>query len=283
MYQEIKKFSYWVMNNSGAPLEAWLLVMEYVAFIVNRSARRTLGWRTPYEALCGQTSDISILLHFEFWEQCLIQDKGTGFPSNSNEILVRFVGFALNVGHSITFKVYNESTHSVLYRSCVKKIKGPLDINRKLAPPDSKPEDDDDQPKTDLIMFGSDVQGAKYTGFNPEDLIGRSFLMDPEADGTISRAKIVSFVEEFQGQVEWNPEHMKFKCQVGSRYEEFIAYNDMCNFIEDQIQNEDGTWNFRKILSHRRTKSRHEVLIDWESGERTRSHYPISMQLTSTF
>ena len=273
MYQEIKKFSNWVMNNSGAPLEAWLHIMEYVAFILNRCARRTLGWRTPYEALCGQTPDISILLHFEFWEQCLIknyQDKGTGFPSKSNEILVRFIGYSLSVGHNVTFKVYNEATKSLLYRSCVKKIKGPLDINRKLDPPDTKTENDDDQPPmTDHIMFGSDVRGAQYTGFNPEDLIGRTFLMDPEADGTISRAKIVSLVEEFQGDVERDPEHIKFKCQVGSRYEELIEYNDMCNFIEDQIQNEDGTWNFRKILTHRRTKSKHEVLIDWESGERT--------------
>ena len=60
---------------------------------------------------------------------------------------------------------------------------------------------------------------TKYTGFNPEDLIGRSFHMEPEADRRISRAKIVSFVEEFQGQVEHSPEHVKFKCKVGSKYD----------------------------------------------------------------
>ena len=128
------------------------------------------------------------------------------------------------MGHSITFKVYSELTQSILFRSsCVKKIQGPLDINRKLAPPDSKP-GGDDKDKQDRIMFGSDVPGAKYTGFNPEDLIDRSFLMEPGADRMISRAKIVDFVEEFQEQVERSPEHVKFKCRVGSKYDEFIAY-----------------------------------------------------------
>ena len=92
-------------------------------------------------------------------------------------------------------------THAILFRSCVKKIQGPLDINRKLAPPDSKPDDADDD-KKDSIMFGSDVPGAKYTGFNPEDLIGQNFLMEPGDESTISCTKIVDYVEEFQGQVE---------------------------------------------------------------------------------
>ena len=77
------------------------------------------------------------------------------------------------------------------------------------------------------MKFGSNVSGAKYTGFNPEDLIGHSFLVEPGADGTISCAKIADYVEEFQGQVERSPEHVRFKCRVGSKYGKFIAYNDM--------------------------------------------------------
>lgn len=280
MYQAVNKFSNWVMNHSGAPLASWMLSLEYAAYIMNRSARKTLGWRTPYEALCGQTPDISILLHFEFWEQCLIknyQDKGTGFPSKSNEILVRFVGFAVNVGHSITFKVYNKLTHAILSRSCVKKIQGPLDIDRKLAPPRSKPDDADDD-KKDSIMFGSDVPGAKYTGFNPKDLIGRSFLMEPGADEPISCAKIVDYVEEFQGQVERNPEHVKFKCRVGSKHDKFIAYNGMCNFIEEQIQNEDGTC---KVIAALALNMR--SLSSGRVGCQLGNLYPASILLTSTF
>ena len=53
IYQEGKKFSNCILNWSGAPPEAWLLVFEYVAFVMNGTARRTLNWRTPYEALTG--------------------------------------------------------------------------------------------------------------------------------------------------------------------------------------------------------------------------------------
>ena len=33
-YQEVKKFANWVMNWSGAPLAAWLQVLDYVVFIM---------------------------------------------------------------------------------------------------------------------------------------------------------------------------------------------------------------------------------------------------------
>eukprot|EP00984_Skeletonema_dohrnii_P035619 scaffold35616_cov172-Skeletonema_dohrnii-CCMP3373.AAC.1 len=66
--QELKKLANRVRNTSGCPPEMILHVLQYVVFIWNRTARRMLGWRTPIEALTGQTPDISMLLHFHFWE-----------------------------------------------------------------------------------------------------------------------------------------------------------------------------------------------------------------------
>ena len=89
IYQEVKKFSNWVLNWSGAPPEAWLLVFEYVAFVMVHTVRQALIWRTPYEALTGQTPDISVILHFTFWEQCLINKysgSGKEFSLESNEV-----------------------------------------------------------------------------------------------------------------------------------------------------------------------------------------------------
>jgi len=100
-YQDVKRYTNWVLNTSGAPPEAWMLAVKYVVFTWNRTARATLGWRTPYEALCGQTPDISLLMHFRFWEKVLIKNYQTGgsrFPSQSNEIAVRFVGYSESVG-----------------------------------------------------------------------------------------------------------------------------------------------------------------------------------------
>ena len=103
---------------------------------------------TIHEALCGQTPDVSVLMYFVFWEKCLIktyqtdvfwekcliknyQTDGKNFPSQSDEIVVRFVGYSNTVGHSLTFKVYNEKTNALLFRSCVKKMNNERDINRK--------------------------------------------------------------------------------------------------------------------------------------------------------
>ena len=117
-------------------------MFEYVAFVMNRTAQRTLNWCTPYEALTGQTPDISVILHFTFWEQCLIKKysgSGQAFPSTSIEVAVRCVGPAENVGHSLTFKAWNETTQELLYRSRVKKITTDQDINRRRPSPSLPP------------------------------------------------------------------------------------------------------------------------------------------------
>ena len=121
--------------------------MEYVVYILNRTARRKLEWRTPIEALSGQTPDISNLLHFHFWEPCYIKsygekEKGQEFPSNSTEILVYFCGYSEHVGSYFTYKVFNPLTRRVLYRSKLKKIVDEGDKNRSLKTPKGSPADD---------------------------------------------------------------------------------------------------------------------------------------------
>lgn len=95
------------MNWSDAPLESWYQAFEYVTFIMNRTAKELLNWRTPVEALTGQTPDISMLTHFTFWEPVFIgnyQGSGKNFPSESNEIIVRFVGYSEDVGQAVPSK-----------------------------------------------------------------------------------------------------------------------------------------------------------------------------------
>ena len=140
--QELKKLANRVRNKSGCPPDMIMHVLEYVVFIWNRTARRILRWRTPIEALTGQTPDISILLHFRFWQRVYIsnyqQRDGAGFPSESNEIEVRFIGFAETTGHAMTFKVFNPATGAVLYRSRLRAA-----TEDDAEHPGNDPDDDD--------------------------------------------------------------------------------------------------------------------------------------------
>jgi hypothetical protein len=47
--------------------------------------------------------------------------------------------------------------------------------------------------------------------FNPQDLIGQSFLMDEQPDGQRARGKIVQLIEDHESSLEDNPTRIKFR------------------------------------------------------------------------
>lgn len=76
--------------------------------------------------------------------------------------------------------------------------------------------------------------------------------MHSKKDGTRSRAEIVVYIEEFEGEAEC----VKFRVRVGDeKFAELFMNDEMCDFIEEQAQNIDGTWRFRKIIGHRTSAS----------------------------
>ena len=83
---------------------------------MNMTAEKSLGWRTPLQVLTGETTDISMLLCFVFWDRVCVKrykDKshsGQIGSEESNEMSGRFVGFAWNVGHALTFQILADDT-----------------------------------------------------------------------------------------------------------------------------------------------------------------------------
>ena len=85
---------------------------------------------------------------------------------------------------------------------------------------------------------------------DPADLIGRTFLMPPEEDGTRLRAKIIEAIETKERDLANDPVRIKFRCSVNdNEYEEIIAYNEILNHLE-QDQHDDGLWRFKSITGH---------------------------------
>ena len=275
--QDVKRYANYVLTYSGAPGESWVLVIRYVIYIMNRTARNVLAWRTPYEKLHGQTPDISIMTKFQFWEPVLIYNHETSFPSTANKILVRFVGFSETVGNAGCYMVWNENTGQVLHRSLLFRTdKRQREIHGVTPfPPRPDSGEPDDVPVDSAIKSRRSSDGTESSPIpiGIENMLNRTFLLPPEEDGTRRRARITEIVEDFSGQLDSNPSRVKFKAKVGeNKFDELVEYNDLMELINEQAPLDDGTWRFRKILDHRRPKSKREkwqVLIEWESGERT--------------
>ena len=84
--------------------------------------------------------------------------------------------------------------------------------------------------------------------------------VEEEEDGTRSRAKILDYeaigddMDKFNEELERQESRIKFRVEVGGieGMEECVEWSDMCEFIEEQCQEEDGqTWRFRKIIGHK--------------------------------
>ena len=128
-YGHFKGNMEWIMNYRNVDANAWLLCGQWVRDIMNVTAEKSLGWRTPLEVLTGQTQDISHALCFLFWDVVYVarykDPSYSGQPGSvkSSEIRGRFVGFAHNVGHALTFKILTDDTKKVICRSRVRLAK----------------------------------------------------------------------------------------------------------------------------------------------------------------
>ena len=112
------------MNLTEAPAHCWLLCLLYVCNLLNVTSSPALGGLTPTQALTGQVTDISHLLHFSFWEPVYYKvdenEPDHRFPSQPNEKKGHWVGFANNKGDRLTWKILTDETNQIITRSAVR-------------------------------------------------------------------------------------------------------------------------------------------------------------------
>jgi hypothetical protein len=128
----------------------------------------------------------------------------------------------------------------------------------------SQPRHMDDESKLTATISPSPV-------FNPQDLIGRSFLMYKQSDGQKPRATIVQLLEDHESSLEDNPTRIKFRVSLNKdQQKDIITYNKMMEYITKDKES-DITWKFRQIISHEVGQgSQYDLLIEWENGEITK-------------
>jgi hypothetical protein len=102
---------------------------------------------------------------------------------------------------------------------------------------------------------------------NPEDLIGRTVLMDEQEDGPKFRGRIVEVIEDHESTVEENPTRIKFRVSVNEdKAEEIITYHKMLDYVTKDEES-DIKWKFCCIVSHEYKGSQCIILIECENGE----------------
>ena len=283
-YQDVKRLANRILDRTGAPPSLWLLALRYASFVYNHTAVKSLGWKTPMSVLTGITPDISVLLRFAFYEKVLYKTEEPSFPSDSTESLGYMVGIAEHVGHAMTYKLLNPATNKIIFRSEIRSAHSPNDPNQHLAPSDGEKstpptiiKSRSDDFKT--IIYSSDEESDDPDALvDNKDLIGRTFLLAPDKEGHVKRAKIVELLDQHDHQTAKNGKHIQFRLKVGEEgYEEIMAYNDILERLEADKEN-PTVWRFKRITGHQGPLrpnhpsymgSTYNVTMEWENGEIT--------------
>lgn len=275
-YQTIKNTANRILDRVGAPAYTWLLCLQYVCFLLNHTFNSTLH-NVPLNALNGSTVDVSVLLRFHFYQKVYYMNPQQHFPSESRESVGYVVGISENVGPALCWKVLTCDTKQVIHRSVLRPHSDSDPNLRAMAglfdgeTPTTSP------PVIQSPRDDNDFDQAAPAIIDYDDLIGRTFLMEPDEDGCIQRAKISKLVADHEDLLRQNPERIKYVCRVGKDSdEEILTYNQIMEHLSRA--DNDTVWKYKAIVDHQGPLSPsdadykgcpYNVKVDWENGEMT--------------
>jgi hypothetical protein len=120
-----------------------------------------------------------------------------------------------------------------------------------------------------------DIKQTQLEIIKPSELVGRTFLTEPQEDGQQVRARILRAITNNEQDIEDNPERIKFVCSMNNdAFEDILAYSDILQHLE-RDEDEGDVWQFRRITahegplnsSHHNWKgSTYNILVEWEDG-----------------
>ena len=244
----------------------------------------------PLLVLYGITPDISILLLYTFCQPVFYATHDQHFPSESEERAAFWVGFGEHCGDAMTHKLLYKITQKIIYRSAVRPLTK-SNPNHRLTE-DGWEASTSKQPSSIIptIFIRSQQDDADQSHikpmpeFDPDDLIGRTFLLPPQENGERLRAKVtkkvVGKIEAADGN---RIPNINFTLYIGEgKVEELITYNQLLDHLEqadeqDNFMDQD-LYRFRAIICHEGPLkatdpnwkgSKWNVQIEWETGEIT--------------
>ena len=204
------------------------------------------------------------------------------YPSASEERAAGWVGFGEHVGDALTHKLLHDDTKKILYRSAVR----PSDSthpNRHLVPDGGK---SSQTPKP--IIFVRSRQDDSHSAtklmaeYNPDDLIGRTFLHPKNEQEERLRApikrKIIETSKLLDNKHDNAIDKINFHHDFGQkRAEAIMSYVQILDHHDHQEQQEDF-YKCRAITGHQGPLSpqdenykgsKYNVMVEWKTGEIT--------------
>jgi hypothetical protein len=273
------------MNRTGAPPNTWLLCLIYVCYLLNHISCEALDGDTPLFCLTGITPDISIITLYTFYQPVFYATYDQHFPSESVERSAFWVGFGEHVGDALTHKLLDMDSFKIIYRSAVR----PQDSrhpNLRLSTAGGESR----HPNPILFIKSRHDDNPSVhkpmPGFNPDDLLGKTFLMPVDENGERHHATVSQkIIERMQTEDDNLPDKINFILNVGEgRAQSIISYNQLLDYIERSKQEDEDVYKFKCIIAHQGPLkpdhhdwkgSKYNLLIEWESGEQT--YTPLSV------
>ncbi len=261
-FGQVKTMVNGLMDRTGTPAFCWLLCLMYICFVLNSCALASLKGKTPLFVATGSTNNISPLLAFRWYQKVYYKIEEPGFPSESREGTGRFVGLANHVGHVMTFKVLTDDTHKILYWSNIRSAENPDEPNLRIdllggeiSPPIVKSRQEEQNSSEEIDNDGETEKEPIHT-FHPNDLVGRTFLMNPTEDGQTLRARIVEAIEKQDDDLSQDTAWKNFRISVNNdQYEEVLTYNEILEHIERKETTMRERYGSSNALLHMRAHS----------------------------
>ena len=268
--------------------------MSYVCYLLNHISCESLKGQITLTIFYGVIPDISILMMYTFYQSVYCASNNQSFPSTSEEKHACWVGFGKHIGDAITHKLLDSSSNKIIYRSAVQPADD-LHPNKYLLT-DLGESVGSNKPKP--ITFDKSHQDLDksvrkpMTEYNPDDLIGRTFLLLPSLKGERNRAstkqKVIEISEKLDEDQHTMVDNINFLLDVGQgRSQAIISYNQVLNYLEKENQENESLYKFRAITDHHGPLEKNDpnynsnlysVMGEWETGEITEEPLSIIAQ-----
>ena len=207
--------------------------------------------------------------------------------------------------------VLDAETFKIIYRSAL-RTRSPKDPNKRLVDaggeedhqPHSKPTkhptlvpDDEKsaQPATPTVYIKSSHDDGPTSSkplpeFNPDDLVGRTFLLPRWRQWGETKAKVTrKVVEDIELADRERVQKLSFILGIGNeKLEEIISYNQLADHLEAAANEDnkisDDLYKLRALIGHQGPLKptdpiwkgcKDNVLVEWETGEKT--YEPLSV------